>query len=149
MVWRRWLSAPLAIRDMAGSATTFAANAEIDGEETSWRASPQFLYKRPAVKIGCRTFRAAGITAYLEAGGTLKTPSSWPRTKVRAPPRSTIVPATRSRSMRSSGLRFQVELRSSTKDYDAQKKEVKFPVALRWETHADVRIKVTDQSTSN
>jgi integrase/recombinase XerD len=32
------------------------------------------------VKIGCHTFRATGITAYLETGGTLEMPRTWPRT---------------------------------------------------------------------
>ena len=57
------------------------------------------------VKIGCHTFRATGITAYLEAGGTLETPRPWRRTKARAPPNSTIAPATRSRSTRSNKSR--------------------------------------------
>jgi len=59
------------------------------------------------VKIGCHTFRATGITAYLEAGGTLENAQrSWRLTKARAPPSSTTARAMKSRSMRSSGLRF-------------------------------------------
>ena len=56
-------------------------------------------------KLGCHVFRATGITAYLDAGGTLETPKPWPRTKARAPPNSMTAPAMRSRSMRSSGSR--------------------------------------------
>ena len=48
-------------------------------------------------KIGCHTFRATGITAYLEAGGTLENAQAWPRMKARAPPSSMTMPATRSR----------------------------------------------------
>jgi hypothetical protein len=33
------------------------------------------------VKLGCHVFRATGITAYLEAGGSLETPRPWRRTK--------------------------------------------------------------------
>src|SRR6202040_1840946 len=40
------------------------------------------------IKLGCHVFRATGITAYLEAGGTLKRPRPWPRTIARAPPSS-------------------------------------------------------------
>jgi hypothetical protein len=54
------------------------------------------------VKIGCHTFRATGITAYLEAGGTLeKNAQLMPAMRAHAPRSCTIVPATRSRSMRS------------------------------------------------
>jgi hypothetical protein len=35
-------------------------------------------------RIDCRTFRAAGITAYLEAGCTLENAQVMPRAKVRA-----------------------------------------------------------------
>jgi hypothetical protein len=35
------------------------------------------------IRIGCHTFRATGITAYLEAGGTLETPRLRLRTKAR------------------------------------------------------------------
>jgi hypothetical protein len=38
------------------------------------------------VKIGCYTFRATGITAYIDAGRTLENASSWRRAKARAPP---------------------------------------------------------------
>jgi integrase len=66
------------------------------------------------VKIGCYTFRATGITAYLEAGGTLENAQLIRRTKAHAQPSFMIAQAMKSRSMRSSGLRFEVELRSST-----------------------------------
>ena len=59
------------------------------------------------IRVGCHTFRATGITAYLEAGGTLENAKPWPRTKARARPSSTTAPATRLPSMRSSGLRFE------------------------------------------
>jgi integrase len=36
------------------------------------------------VKIGCHTFRATGITVYLEAGGCWKTRKPWRRMKARA-----------------------------------------------------------------
>jgi hypothetical protein len=43
-------------------------------------------------KIGCHTFRATGIIAYLEAGGThLRTHRPWPRTRARERQNSTIV----------------------------------------------------------
>jgi integrase len=58
-------------------------------------------------KLGCHVFRATGITAYLEAGGTLENAQSMARTRARARPSSTIAPAMRSRLMRSSGLRFE------------------------------------------
>jgi hypothetical protein len=35
-------------------------------------------------KIGCHTFRATGITAYLEAGGTLENAQAKPRMRARA-----------------------------------------------------------------
>ena len=59
------------------------------------------------IRVGCHTFRATGITAYLEPAGRSRTRKPWPRTKARAPPSSTIAPATKSRSMRSSGSRFE------------------------------------------
>jgi site-specific recombinase XerD len=71
------------------------------------------------VKIGCHTFRATGITAYLSGGGTLEKAQTMaahesPRTtKLYS---STIAPATRSRSMKSSGSQFD-EARS----YDRKK----------------------------
>ena len=52
------------------------------------------------VRIGCQTFRAAGITPYLEAGGTLETRKRWQLTKTRARRSFTIAPPTKSRSMR-------------------------------------------------
>jgi integrase len=56
--------------------------------------------------ICCHTFRATGITAYLENGGW-KTLKPWRRTKVPAPQSFTIERAMRSRSMRSSALQFR------------------------------------------
>jgi sRNA-binding protein len=59
------------------------------------------------VKIGCHTFRATGITAYLEAGGTLENAQLMAAHEARARPSSTTAPATRSPLTRSSGLRFE------------------------------------------
>jgi hypothetical protein len=64
------------------------------------------------IKVGCHTFRATGITVYLEAGGTLENAiKQWPRTKAREPPSSTIAPATKSPSMKSKELQFDVLMR--------------------------------------
>jgi hypothetical protein len=57
-------------------------------------------------KLGCHAFRATGITAYLVGGGTLENAQAMARTKARAPPSSMTAGEVRSRSMRSSGLRF-------------------------------------------
>jgi integrase len=56
-------------------------------------------------RIGCHTFRATGITAYLEAGGTLENAQAM---AAHESPRTTKLydaPATRLRSMRSSESR--------------------------------------------
>jgi hypothetical protein len=58
------------------------------------------------VKIGCHTFRATGITAYLEAGGTLENAQAMAARKPRARRSSMTAREMRSRSTRSSGLRF-------------------------------------------
>jgi hypothetical protein len=58
------------------------------------------------VNLGCHVFRATGITAYLEAGGTLENAQAMAAHESRAPPSSTIGPVMRSPSTRSSGLRF-------------------------------------------
>ncbi len=52
------------------------------------------------------TFRATGITAYLDNGGS-KTLRPWPPTRARVPPSSTTAPTTRSRSMKSRRLEFR------------------------------------------
>jgi hypothetical protein len=39
--------------------------------------------------IGCHTFRATGISAYLATGGALGTRKKWPRMRARAPLGST------------------------------------------------------------
>jgi len=60
------------------------------------------------VRIGCHTFRATGITAYLEAGGTLENAQAM---AAHESPRATKLydaRAMRLRSMRSSGSRFRV-----------------------------------------
>ncbi len=58
------------------------------------------------VKLGCHVFRAPASPPISRPAGAWKTPRPWPRTKARVPPSSTTAPAMRSRSMRSSGLRF-------------------------------------------
>jgi site-specific recombinase XerD len=60
-------------------------------------------------KLGCHVFRATGITPISRPAARSKMPRRWPHTKARAPPSSTTAPATRSRSMRSSGYRFEDE----------------------------------------
>src|ERR1019366_9005233 len=57
-------------------------------------------------KIGCHTFRASGITAYLEAGGTLENAQAMAAHESPRTPSSTIAQTTRSRWTRWSGLRF-------------------------------------------
>jgi hypothetical protein len=57
-------------------------------------------------KLGCRVFRATGITAYLEAGGTLENAQAMARTKAPAPSSRTIAPATR-------GFAFDLGLRQA------------------------------------
>jgi len=52
------------------------------------------------IKLGCHVFRATGITAYLEVGGT----------RARARPSYTTAPAMKSRWMRSSGSRSRRSL---------------------------------------
>ena len=56
---------------------------------------------RYVIRIGCHAFRATGIMAYLEAGGSLENAQAMAAHEARAPPSSTIAPATRSHSMRS------------------------------------------------
>jgi hypothetical protein len=56
-----------------------------------------------AVGIGCHTFRATGITAYLEAGGTLENARPWQRMKARERQSSTIGQVMKSRWMRLNG----------------------------------------------
>ena len=46
-------------------------------------------------EICCHTFRATGITAYLENGGTIEHAQPSPTTKARRRPSSTTAPATR------------------------------------------------------
>ena len=57
-------------RNLAGARATFCARA-------LWVDAWRMVQRRAAdlgarVRIGCHTFRATGITAYLEAGGTLE-----------------------------------------------------------------------------
>jgi integrase len=59
------------------------------------------------IRIGCHTFRATGITAYLEAGGTLENAQAMAAHESPRTTSSTIAPATRSPSMRSSGSQFE------------------------------------------
>jgi hypothetical protein len=58
------------------------------------------------IKVGCHTFRATGITAYLEPAERSRTRKPWPCTKARGPPSSMTARAMRSRSTRWSGLLF-------------------------------------------
>ena len=58
--------------------------------------------------VGCHSFRATGITVYLENGGTLERRKRWPTMSRQGPPSSMTAPATRSRWMRSSGSRFEI-----------------------------------------
>jgi integrase len=58
------------------------------------------------VKIGCHTFRATGITAYLEAGGTLENAQAMAAHESPRTTSSMTARAMRLRSMRSNGLRF-------------------------------------------
>jgi integrase len=59
------------------------------------------------VKLGCHVFRATGITAYLEAGGTLENAQAMAAHESPRTTSSTIAPAMRSPSTRSSGLQFR------------------------------------------
>jgi hypothetical protein len=54
------------------------------------------------VRIGCHTFPATGVTAYLNAGGTLENAQPWPLTKARVQRNSMTAPVMKSRSMTSS-----------------------------------------------
>jgi hypothetical protein len=58
------------------------------------------------VKLGCHVFRATGITADLEAGGTLENAQAMAAHESPRTTSFTTAPATRSRSMRSSGSGF-------------------------------------------
>jgi integrase len=72
----------------------------------------RMVRRRPAaagfkIKLGCHVFRATGIAAYLEAGGTLENAQAM---AAHESPRTTklyAAQATRSRSMRLSELRFE------------------------------------------
>lgn len=55
-------------------------------------------------EIGCHTFRATGITAYLKNGGKLEIAQQWPRMSRRGRPDFMTDATMRSRSMKSSGL---------------------------------------------
>jgi integrase/recombinase XerD len=55
------------------------------------------------VKIGCHTFQATGITAYLEASGTLENAQAMAALKVPAQPSYMTERATKSHLMRLSG----------------------------------------------
>ena len=59
-------------------------------------------------KLGCHVFRATGITAYLEAGGTLENAQAMAAHESPRTTKLTTAPATRSRSMRSSGSKFRM-----------------------------------------
>lgn len=55
-------------------------------------------------EIGCHTFRATGITAYLKNGGKLEIAQQWPRMSRRGRPDFMKDATMKSRSMKSSGL---------------------------------------------
>ena len=57
--------------------------------------------------VGCHTWRATGVTVYLENGGRLEMPSRWLRMNPPRLPNSTTGPKTRSQSVRSSGFNFE------------------------------------------
>jgi hypothetical protein len=59
------------------------------------------------VKIGCHTFRATCITAYLEAGGTLENAQTMAGTKVRARRSFMIAQLMSSHSTKSNGLLYE------------------------------------------
>ena len=54
-------------------------------------------------EIGCHTFRATGMTAYLRNGGDSRSHSKWPRMNLRERRNFTIDVTTRSRLMRLNG----------------------------------------------
>jgi hypothetical protein len=57
-------------------------------------------------RINCHTFRATGITAYMDAGGTLENAQRMAAHESPRRPSSMTAPATQSHSMRSSGSGF-------------------------------------------
>jgi integrase/recombinase XerD len=61
------------------------------------------------IKIGCHTFRATGITAYLEGGGTLESAQAMRRTKARARRSCMIAPVMRSRLTKWSVSQFDAD----------------------------------------
>jgi hypothetical protein len=69
---------------------------------------PAHRRDRAEGQLGCHVFRATGITAYLEAGGTLENAQAMAAHEARVPPSSTTAPTTRSPSMRSGGSRFDL-----------------------------------------
>jgi uncharacterized protein (DUF1330 family) len=97
-------------RTAVGKTGTLTENAmrRIDAYRMICRRTAEAGYK---VKLGCHTFRATGLPAYTEAAGLSKTPRRWPRTKARVRLSSMTARATRLPSMRSSGSRFDVEVR--------------------------------------
>ncbi len=89
---------------------------ELNGEAIHRIDAYRMITRRAAelgmkVKIGCHTFRATGITAYLEAGGTLENAQAH---GAHESPRTTnfmIVPVMKLRSMRSNESRFSAQSR--------------------------------------
>ena len=79
-------------------------------ESTMTRVDVERMIRRRSNDAGlspdvcCHTFRATGITAYLENGGTLENAQLMAAHEVLARRSCTIAPAMRSHSMRSSGL---------------------------------------------
>ena len=112
------------IRD-AGKDLLFPSTARRTGNLTAnrmHRSDAWAMIQRRATALGMKarvgrhTFRATGITAYLNGGGTLRTRRPWPLMRTRAPPSSTTALATRSRSMSWSGCRFEKRGRRASDD---------------------------------
>ena len=76
------------------------------------RAEALLMIKRPDRQAGlpedisCHSFRAPGITNFLQNGGTIESPKKSPPTNRPVPPSSTTAPATNSPSTRSKRFRF-------------------------------------------
>jgi integrase len=69
------------------------------------------------VKIGCHTFRATGITAYLEAGGTLENAQMMGAHESPRTTKLTTGGATKLPSRRSSGLRSKTRVTTTSSSH--------------------------------
>jgi hypothetical protein len=71
--FRRAARSPLqSLRRTAGRPMVLERSIHARRQRRKWRNRIYSDGTRGAAKIGCHTFRATGITAYLEAGGTLE-----------------------------------------------------------------------------